>query len=345
MQDNQNEELKYVSLSEMLKFFQDFGSYDDIQDKTCNTVFEIIETPKRNDVAYENIEKMDGKNFTSYMIFLMAIRNKEVKEIVSKIKYIFEYIANNDSFLDNEHIEEHDVNIIYNDGKLEYDTFSYMIEDMDFKKNLSENQEKLKQEYISIGLKPFDKFKIDLESLANKNETIDLYFENLCAIVDHLFNKLRNEFLIYPSGYKSDSNCNDIYELVENRENIIYYGSKDLDSHLEEFKKFQKDKVSLADLFFIYDYNNYKENQIDLADKTYITKNIKCALTKYHGISKKGSSAPPISYKEFIENGNNYENDKKTNFGYYITERSLRSKIAMMKIFIDKCNYRDLFFI
>ena len=135
MQDNQNEELKYVSLSEMLKFFQDFGSYDDIQDKTCNTVFEIIETPKRNDVAYENIEKMDGKNFTSYMIFLMAIRNKEVKEIVSKIKYIFEYIANNDSFLDNEHIEEHDVNIIYNDGKLEYDTFSYMIEDMDFKKN------------------------------------------------------------------------------------------------------------------------------------------------------------------------------------------------------------------
>ena len=71
MQDNQNEELKYVSLSEMLKFFQDFGSYDDIQDKTCNTVFEIIETPKRNDVAYENIEKMDGKNFSylRYMFF------------------------------------------------------------------------------------------------------------------------------------------------------------------------------------------------------------------------------------------------------------------------------------
>ena len=61
-------------------------------------------------------------------------------------------------------LEGFDVNIIYNDGKLEYDTFSYMIEDMDFKKNLSENQEKLKQEYISIGLKPFDKFKIDLES-------------------------------------------------------------------------------------------------------------------------------------------------------------------------------------
>ena len=100
--------------------------------------------------AQMNIEKMDGKNFTSYMIFLMAIRNKEVKEIVSKIKYIFEYIANNDSFLDNEHIEEHDVNIIYNDGKLEYDTFSYMIEDMDFKKNLSENQEKLKQEIKEI---------------------------------------------------------------------------------------------------------------------------------------------------------------------------------------------------
>lgn len=345
MRYNQDEELKYVSFDVMFKFFQDFGSYDDIEDKTLNTVFEIVETPKRSDVAYKTFEEMDNNNLSSYIIFLMAIRNKKVKEIVLKVKYIFDYIANDNVLVNNKHMKENNVEINYIEEKLEYDYFSFMILDMEFEEKTSEKQRELKQKYISTGLKPFDEFKKDLESLTNENETNNLYFENLCAIVDHLFNKLRNEFLIYPSGYKSDSNCNDIYELVENREKIIYYGSKDLDSHLEEFKKFQKDKVSLADLFFIYDYNNYKENQIDLADKTYITKNIKCALTKYHGISKKGSSAPPIPYKEFIENGNNYENDKKTNFGYYITERSLRSKIAMMKIFIDKCNYRDLFFI
>lgn len=343
MQDNQNEELKYVSLSEMLKFFQDFGSYDDIQDKTCNTVFEIIETPKRSDVAYKTFEEMDNYNLSSYIIFLMAIRNKEVKEIVSKIKYIFEYIANNDSFLDNEHIEEHDVNIIYNDGKLEYDTFSYMIEDMDFKKNLSENQEKLKQEYISIGLKPFDKFKIDLESLANENETIDLYFENLCAIIKNLFNVLRDNFLIYPCGYKSDSNCDDIYELIEKKELVPYGYSELICGYLEDFKKLYKDKILLADLFFIYDYHNYKINQDDIADKTYITKNIKCALTKYHGISKKGCSSI-IKYEDFSKNYSNYKNEE-ANFGYYITERSLRSKISMMKKFIDECGYKSLFYI
>ena len=326
----------------MFKFFQDFGSYDDIEDKTLNTVFEIVETPKRSDVAYKTFEEMDNYNLTSYIIFLMAIRNKEVKEIVSKIKYIFEYIANNDSFLDNEHIEEHDVNIIYNDGKLEYDTFSYMIEDMDFKKNLSENQEKLKQEYISIGLKPFDKFKIDLESLANENETIDLYFENLCAIIKNLFNVLRDNFLIYPCGYKSDSNCDDIYELIEKKELVPYGYSELICGYLEDFKKLYKDKILLADLFFIYDYHNYKINQDDIADKTYITKNIKCALTKYHGISKKGCSSI-IKYEDFSKNYSNYKNEE-ANFGYYITERSIRSKIAMMQKFIDECNYKYLFF-
>ena len=143
MQDNQNDELKYVSLSEMLKFFQDFGSYDDIQDKTCNTVFEIIETPKRNDVAYENIEKMDGKNFTSYMIFLMAIRNKKVKEIVLKVKYIFDYIANDNVLVNNKHMKENNVEINYIEGKLEYDYFSFMIFDMEFEEKTSEKQREL----------------------------------------------------------------------------------------------------------------------------------------------------------------------------------------------------------
>lgn len=68
----------------MFKFFQDFGSYDDIEDKTLNTVFEIVETPKRSDVAYKTFEEMDNYNLSSYIIFLMAIRNKKVKEIVLK---------------------------------------------------------------------------------------------------------------------------------------------------------------------------------------------------------------------------------------------------------------------
>ena len=39
-----------------------------------------------------------------------------------------------------------------------------------------------------------------------------------------------------------------------------------------------------------------------------------------------------------------YKNE--TNFNEEVNyENKIRSKIAMMKIFIDKCNYRDLFFI
>ena len=137
----------------------------------------------------------------------------------------------------------------------------------------------------------------------------------------------------------------DIYEFIENREQASCYYSKDKRINLYNFKKLlNKGNILIADLFFMYDYNNYSINQSDKADTKYINKKIKCSLTKHHGISKKGTSTQ-IPYKEFIENYNNYENYKGADFGYYITERSLRSKIAMMQKFIDECGYRDLFFI
>ncbi|UXC29010.1 hypothetical protein N3114_10185 [Aliarcobacter butzleri] len=343
MRYNQDEELKYVSFDVMFNFFQDFGSYEDIEDETLNTVFEIVETPKRSDVAYKTFEEMDNYNLTSYIIFLMAIRNKKVKEIVLKVKYIFDYIANDNVLVNNKHMKENNVEINYIEEKLEYDYFSFMILDMEFEEKTSEKQRELKQKYISTGLKPFDEFKKDLESLTNENETNNLYFENLCAIIKNLFNILRNNFLIYPCGYKSDSNCDDIYELIEKKE-LVPYGYSDLIcGYLEDFKKLYKDKILLADLFFIYDYHSYKINQDDIADKTYITKNIKCALTKYHGISKKGCSSI-ITYEDFSKNYSNYKNEE-ANFGYYITERSLRSKISMMQKFIDECGYKSLFYI
>ena len=169
MKDNKNEESKYVYLKDMLDSFQDLVSYADIEDETSNTVFEIIETPKRSDIAYIALEGMDEDKFTSYIIFLMAIRNKEVKEIVLKVKYIFDYIANDNVLVNNKHMKENNVEINYIEGKLEYDYFSFMIFDMEFEEKTSEKQRELKQKYISTGLKPFDKFKIDLESLAKEN--------------------------------------------------------------------------------------------------------------------------------------------------------------------------------
>lgn len=345
MKDNKNEELKYVSFKQMLEFFEDFGSYEDIEDKTSNTVFEIVETPKRSDIAYIALEGMDEDKFTSYIIFLMAIRNKEVKELISKIKYIFNYIANKNVLKNNKHIKEHQVKLNYEQKEIEYDYFSFMIMDIEFEKNLSENQKNLKEKYISTGLKKLDELKEDLEFLADENETTDLLFENLCVIVKNIFNKLKEKFLIYPYGYRSNSSLEDIYEFIENREEASYYYSKKNDKNLDNFKKLlNKGNILIADLFFIYDYHNYKKNQNDIAEKTYITQNLKGSLTKYHGISKKNSSEL-IEYKKFIQNDNNYENDKRANFGYYVTERSLRSKIAMMQKFIDKCGYRDLFFL
>ena len=345
MKDNKNEESKYVYLKDMLDSFQDLVSYADIEDETSNTVFEIIETPKRSDIAYIALEGMDEDKFTSYIIFLMAIRNKEVKEIVSKIKYIFDYIANDNLLINNKHMKEHNVKINYEQGELEYDYFSFMIIDMEFERNLSENQKNLKEKYISTGLKELEELKEDLKFLADENETTDLYFENLCAIVENLFNILKEKFLIYPYGYRSNSSLEDIYEFIENREQASCYYSKDKRINLYNFKKLlNKGNILIADLFFMYDYNNYSINQSDKADTKYINKKIKCSLTKHHGISKKGTSTQ-IPYKEFIENYNNYENYKGADFGYYITERSLRSKIAMMQKFIDECGYRDLFFI
>src|SRR5574344_1175286 len=178
MKDNSNEESKYVYLKDMLDSFQDLVSYADIEDETSNTVFEIIETPKRSDIAYMALESMDEDKFTSYIIFLMAIRNKEVKELILKIKYIFNYISNDNVLKNNKHIKEHQVKLNYEQKEIEYDYFSFMIMDMEFEKNLSENQKNLKEKYISTGLKKLDELKEDLEFLADENETTDLLFEN-----------------------------------------------------------------------------------------------------------------------------------------------------------------------
>ncbi len=80
----------------------------------------------------------------------------------------------------------------------------------------------------------------------------------------------------------------------------------------------------------------YDENE-----KIGITNSIKLALTKHHGLSiRKNSKKDFISYKDFRRN---YKKYKDYEIRYYITERSIRNKIKMMKSFIDKCNYKYLF--
>lgn len=168
-------------------------------------------------------------------------------------------------------------------------------------------------------------------------------FQNICFIFELLSKKLKRDFFLYPDGYVSKAI---IENLVVSREYIrlntgLEYKTLEIDSVSEEFRKFKNtDMKSVADLFFIYDYHRYK---LDESDKEYLIKNIKYALTKYHGIIQKGTSEI-IPYKEFLENYNNEENNKENFFGYYITERSIRSKIAMMQKFIDECNYKYLFF-
>ncbi|AXK49650.1 hypothetical protein CRU87_09235 [Aliarcobacter trophiarum LMG 25534] len=337
---------KYESAHDILYKLQDFETnIDDYSDNPEDDDYykKHDDTPYRK--IYKYIENLNKKDFTYMMIFEMAYRNKKVQEIIENLETIFIFFTERkhkyqklDSKFNFDRISDID-----RFSDIASDIFSCASSDIEYKQDLAENQKKFIELYFS---EKDEKvlFKDELEILLNNQElTEDLEFQNICFIFELLSKKLKRDFFLYPDGYVSKAI---IENLVVSREYIrlntgLEYKTLEIDSVSEEFRKFKNtDMKSVADLFFIYDYHRYK---LDESDKEYLIKNIKYALTKYHGIIQKGTSEI-IPYKEFLENYNNEENNKENFFGYYITERSIRSKIAMMQKFIDECNYKYLFF-
>jgi len=329
-------DLKYIESKKLLEELKDFESYreefGDVIEKDANYTYfdDEYNTPRRDNILYKNIEKITAKEFNLYMIYLMAIRNERVKEIIERIKIVFKLVQNRQDkyqlFVDKPNTID----------DLEF--FCYTAMDFEYSECLNENP------IMATTRLPLEDFEENLNTLLENDDIKDEFnFENLCKIVYDYCKILKEEYFIYPDGINEKGA---LESLVINKEDFYFHSNLDDTKTNNILKIFSTIRnatpESIADLFYMYDYHNHKINQDDIADKTYITKNIKCALTKYHGISKKGCSSI-IKYEDFSKNYSNYKNEE-ANFGYYITERSIRSKIAMMQKFIDECNYKYLFF-
>ena len=95
--------------------------------------------------------------------------------------------------------------------------------------------------------------------------------------------------------------------------------------------------IESADMFFMYDYFKRREEE---NNSVLCALDIKCELTKYHGIKIKGFKER-FTYDECLEK---YEEFKNLEASFYYTEKTINEKIAQMIDFIDNKQYRFILF-
>lgn len=330
-----NTDLKYVEAKELLEELKYFESYredfgDDIEEDDYNSFDNEKYTPKRDDISYKRIEKITAKEFNLYMIYLMAIRNERVKEIIERIKIIFKLVQNRQDkyqlFVDKPNTID----------DLEF--FCYTAMDFEYSECLNENS------IMATTKLPLEDFENNLNILLENNDTKDEFkFENLCKIVYDYCKILKEEYFIYTDGINEEGGLD---SLVLSKEDFDFYSYLDdakTDDILKIFSTIRNaTPESIADLFYMYDYYIYK---IKIKEELKINNNIKLALTKHHPIGIKNLKDKKIKktilYKELRDS---YIENQDEKLEYYITERSIRDKIKMMKEFISECNYKYLFF-
>ena len=329
-------DLKYIESKKLLEELKDFESYreefGDVIEKDANyTDFDDeSNTPKRDNILYKNIEKITAKEFNLYMIYLMAIRNERVKEIIERIKIVFELVQNRQDkyklFVDKPNTID----------DLEF--FCYTAMDFEYSECLNENP------IMATTKLPLEDFENNLNILLENNDTKDEFkFENLCKIVYDYCKILKEEYFIYTDGINEEGGLD---SLVLSKEDFDFYSYLDdakTDDILKIFSTIRNaTPESIADLFYMYDYYIYK---IKIKEELKINNNIKLALTKHHPIGIKNLKDKKIKktilYKELRDS---YIENQDEKLEYYITERSIRDKIKMMKEFISECNYKYLFF-
>ena len=330
-----NTDLKYVEAKELLEELKYFESYredfgDDIEEDDYNSFDNEKYTPKRDDISYKRIEKITAKEFNLYMIYLMAIRNERVKEIIERIKIIFKLVQNRQDkyqlFVDKPNTID----------DLEF--FCYTAMDFEYSECLNENP------IMATTKLPLEDFENNLNILLENNDTKDEFkFENLCKIVYDYCKILKEEYFIYTDGINEEGGLD---SLVLSKEDFDFYSYLDdakTDDILKIFSTIRNaTPESIADLFYMYDYHTYK---IKIGEDFKVNNNIKLALTKHHPIGIKNLKDKKIKktilYKELRDS---YIENQDEKLEYYITERSIRDKIKMMKEFISECNYKYLFF-
>lgn len=299
--------------------------------------------PSRSDSRYfgnetiKGIEQIELFEFNPSIMFEMAIRNKEVIEIIEKIEYIYKLMTDI-LFIESNKLELTNLQIfnfknLHNIGPIGFE---------------------LEDEYYKISLLSIDKFIKELEFLIDSkyNDQIENFFNQnkklknreirycyeLSEVMAILQFKLKYEYYIYPYGYLKGIEPNFTQKVVS-RDVFFNENFNDkiknqiINEMIVEFRKLKPvDVESVADLFFMYDY--YKK-RVEKGDLNFINQDIKFALTKHHGIEIKGEKEL-LSYSECLER---YEELKNKKAGFYIVERSIRDKLDIMKKFIDNRFY------
>lgn len=349
-----SKEVKYMefeALMEELKYFE----YEE-------------DLPTRNDLIYvgdesiRGIEQIELFEFNPSIMFEMAIRNKDVIEIIKKIEYIYKImeveikekkdkVKNNQIFTKKVELKEFypEIDIEEKQKELLYlEIFNfYNLHRMNIPYDLQ-------NEYRRIALLSYDKFIKELDFLQdskyddkieeafNNNhrltDKITRYCYELSEIMELLQQILKCEYYIYPHRYLKGAELTFIQKVISRDEFFNEeFNNKEINQRINEmiieFRKLKPiDVISVADLFFMYDYN---KKRIENDDKNLINQNIKIALTKHHGIQIKGEKNL-LSYSECLHR---YEEFKDKKAGFYIVERSIRDKLDIMKKFIDDKNY------
>lgn len=314
--------------------------------------------PQRNHSQYidkfgaKGIEEINIHDFNSCLILQMAIRNKNVTEILSKFNSIENLIAKypyldygNDILLpslDNKNKEDLFKELV-NISKLPLIEFTNKLQelvDLDYSANYNENYQEKMENDGCVGYKRnkkiIQKYKFKDPKGKTKLDKHCITFGKLFIIMRYFDEKLKNNFFIYPDGYiaRDENNCS---------KNLIareYLDMKrnEIKEALLEFRKLKPtDMETVADYFFIYDY--YKKRVANGGEKL-IYQDIKYALTKHYGITIKNTKEK-ISYEKCLENYDQHENSVSE---FYIVEKSIRERIKFMEYFIDNENYKYLIF-
>lgn len=229
----------------------------------------------------------------------------------------------------------------------------------------------LKNEYGFILKLSLDEFKKELEFFEDRPNVVEFFIKNkisdentqllhkLATIMELLQSKLKIEFFIYPNKYYKDANndcnnnviCKNYFRKLPNTQKALKILNKSfVQNSLNEFRKLKPTEMeAVSDIFFIYDYNKKTLNN----DQISIAKNIKYALTIFHGVeigenkkTKKNietrKTIERMSYNDFLEEY--YEFDENKLAGFYCTERNINEKIKLMKNFIEKKYFKYIIF-
>lgn len=288
--------------------------------------------PDRNEYThFENNGECIGHK--EYIAFEMAIRNKNVIEISEKLDYINEIMEKNESL---NSFRDYLRGIICWEDKFDGKSpeLSIALEE--------------KKEYTFIAELPIVKFEEEIDFLNIEKEFINKRSKilgHLKTIINHLQYKLEKEYFIYKEGYYfiKDSEEFDPDDVIDSDSIFKHdFNTNDLDDEKKLvidglLNRKKENMIETADMFFMYDY--FRKRKDDGSPNLCLL-DLKCELTKYHGIKIEGFKEK-FTYDECLER---YEEFKNLKANFYKTEKIIKKKLTYMEEFIDQKDYRFILF-